>query len=253
MPRRFNYTGRQKIRRADAAIRIVGSGPSLGFDAVLNLGTYKIDPQARVAVEAYRSRTASYKRFEYGYANNPVAPAERSLAEFHDEQGILFRVKVTMEEGGLGKLLAEADGIRPVESTGDGSTRPLLPVVCHPLDGEAWKIDFGTGSAAPMLAIDSGIPLRHQYATDPTFRAIAMPAIFRQILTRILTQEELDEEPDPEDWRSQWLEFGRRAAGTNHPEDLNDDQAVDDWIDSAVSAFARSHRFVDAIAAPTPA
>lgn len=249
MPRRFNYTGRQKIRRADANIRLVGSGSTLAFIAELNLQSYKLDPQARVAVEAYRSRTASYRRFEYGYAGAITPPPDRSLADFQTEDDILFRVKVTLEQDGLGKLLAEADGIAPkLPDETDSSAKPLLPVASYDLGGETWRVVFD-GNKDPVLVIDPKVPLGKQYATDPFFRAIAAPAILRQILVRTLTEEVLeDEEPDPDHWTSRWLAFARALAG-KEPDD-DDDQNRDLWIDNAVTAFARRGRFLDVLAAP---
>jgi hypothetical protein len=224
----------------------------LAFIAELDLGSYKLDPKARVAVEAYRSRTASYRRFEYGFATAIAPPVDRSLAEFQTEDDILFRVKVTLEQDGLGRLLAEADGIAPrMPDEADDSAKPLLSVSSYDLDGETWRVVFD-GNKDPVLVIDPKVPQGKQYAVEPLFRAIAAPAILRQILDRIHLVEVMDdEEPDLNHWTTRWLAFARNLTGTTPNEDA-DEQAWEEWIQPAVSAFARRGRFLDVLAAPAP-
>lgn len=248
MPRRFNYTGRKKIRRPDAEVRIHGTGADLRFDARLSLEDYGLDPQARVVVEAYRSRTASYRRFEFGHINAPLVPVDRSLAEFQEPDGILFRVKVTLDQDGLGKLLAEADGISPrLPDEADDTAKPLLDVISYDLEGESWRLDF-IGASAPQLAIDSRIPERQLYARNPVFRALAVPAILREILTRILIVNEDVEETDPEHWTTRWLAFARPYANNPVPDvDESDVEDRREWIENAVRAFAKHGKFLDAL------
>lgn len=249
MPRRFNYTGRKKINRADAEIRLHGVGTELRFDAKLTLGGYHLDPQARVAVEAYRARTANYRRFEFGHLNAPLPPADRSLGDFLDPKGILFRVKVTLDTDGLGRLIAEADGIRPYQPDETaGTVQPLLDVVSYDLGGEAWRLNF-RGASAPELVIDSSIPEKQDYARDPRFRALAAPSILREILTRILLIDQSVQEDDPEHWTNRWVKFGERQVGQPVPEFENDDKEDEcrDWIDDAVRSFAKQGKLVDAL------
>jgi hypothetical protein len=252
MPRRFNYTGRKKIRRPDAEIRLQGAGADLRFDAKLSLEGYGLDPHARVAVEAYRSRTASYRRFEFGHVNAPLVPADRSLADFQEPDGILFRVKVTLDQDGLGKLLAEADGInprRPDET--DDTAKPLIDVQCADLDGEAWRLDF-PGAGAPVLLIDRRIPAGTFFAKDPVFRVLVVPGILREILTRLfLIDPELIQEDDPEHWTSRWLQFARAHVGRDVPDPEEDEEEVrQEWIDDAVREFARRGKLIDCLLAP---
>src|SRR4051812_9243484 len=110
MARRLNYTGRKKIARHDVSVRVHSNGQGLSFDADLSrLGGYRLDPQARVYVEAYRSASTAWERWDFGQVGIITPPPEdrRSLDRFGGADGLLFRVKVTAGGDALGKLLAE--------------------------------------------------------------------------------------------------------------------------------------------------
>src|SRR4030095_6528310 len=110
MSRRLNFTGRKKISRTDAIIRLLRNDNTLGFVADLRLGDYQLgdtESAPRVFVEAYRSASMLWKRFDFGRIGTIKAPAESSLEEFGAPDGILFRVKVSADGEYLGKLLAE--------------------------------------------------------------------------------------------------------------------------------------------------
>src|SRR5688572_26183115 len=117
MPRRLNYTNRQKIKRQDVSIRLHRNAQGLSFNADLRLAEYKLDrvtPPPRVFVEAYRSAAALWKRFDFGRVGTVRAPEDCSLNEFGVAEGVLFRVKVSaVGDDTLGRLVAEADAIRP--------------------------------------------------------------------------------------------------------------------------------------------
>ena len=245
MARRFNYTGRKKINQGDVFVRIDGSGPTLRFDATLKLGDYKLAPNGRIFVEAYRGNTASWKRFDFGQINAPILPVTGSLAEFKDPGGILFRVKVTVEDNGIGRLLAKAEKIKPSAPGDDRNpAKSLLDTRTQELHGEAWRLDFTDGR--PLLLVDPRVGGK-EFAREPQFRALVAPAMFRQILTEyVMIDEAAIEDDDPDDVRNRWIHFAERTAKISFPGfDGVDEEDRREWIDSAVSAFASNAQVVD--------
>lgn len=248
MPRRFNYTHRQRILREHVSIRVLnGEGGALAFDGVIDLSSYGIEksqPKSRVYIEAYRGATASWKRFDFGCIESISPPADRSLDEFRVPEGILFRVRVTATDGeGAGRLVAEADGVRP-QLAGDDQ-HAVQPLIEHmPADDigdEVWRLDFS--GEMPLLKINSRIGIGvDQFLMDPRHRAVFAPAVMRQILTRIVLIEKFTgDEEDDMDWRQRWLRFAMRMSGSDpiSTQMLEDVQGAEDWINTAAEGFAK--------------
>lgn len=246
MPRRFNYTNRQRILREHVSIRVVqNQGESLSFEGAIDLSGYGIEkrhPQARVYVEAYRGATASWRRFDFGRVDAISPPSDRSLDGFRVPEGILFRVRVTTTDGeGAGRLVAEADGVRP-QLPGD-DLQAVQPLIQHmsaeDIGDEVWRLDFS--GEMPLLKINSRIGVGvDQFLMDPRYRAVFAPAVMRQVLTWIfLIDKSTGDEDDDEDWRQRWLRFSVRVAGSDHPPIGDDTRAIEEWINLGVEGFAR--------------
>ena len=87
-------------------------------------------------------------------------------------------------------------------------------------------------------------------ASTPVFRSLVCAAALREILTRILRVEG-HTDPDAEDqndWRSRWLRFAVAFPGVGDPPPQDEEDEFDDWIESAVAAFARQFRLRDQFA-----
>lgn len=265
MPRRLNYTGRRRISRDDVSIRMHRNGRGLVFDAVLRLADYKLDnvnPPPHVYVEAYRGASALWKRFDFGRYGTIQPPADCSLDEFGVPEGILFRVKVSAAgDDALGRLLAEADAIRPrMPNEQDAHGQPLIQhVAADDIGDELWRVTDFDGSL-PLLKVNSRVPMGvDQFLRDPQHRATVMPAVMRQVLTRILIldRDAWDEE-DEGSWQRRWLNFAARLPGVGPCPDAEEDtgrlrntEELDRWIDDAVEAFAaRAALFTAAFAEP---
>lgn len=248
MPRRFNYTGRQRVLREHVHIRVLQADDgSLSFDGAIDLSAYGIEKQhaqSRVYIEAYRGATASWKRFDYGSVNAISPPADRSLNEFKVPEGILFRVRVTTTDGdGVGRLVAEADGVRP-QLPGDDpqAVQPLIQhMAADDIGEEVWRLDCS--GEMPLLKINSRIGVGvDQFLMDPRHRAVFAPAVMRQILTWILLIEKSHgDEEDEMDWRQRWLRFATRMSGSDpvSSETADDIRITEDWINVAVEGFAK--------------
>lgn len=250
MPRRFNYTGRQRIRREDAAIRILDDGGRLRFNADLRLGAYvsgNVAPKPRVYVEAYRGASAQWKRFDFGSLDTCHAPTDCTLDEFGVPEGILFRVKVTGAGGeSEGRLLAAADAIRPrLPNERDDHVQPLIQhVAANDIGDELWRVDFS--GQLPLLKVNSRVPGGvEQFLLDATHRAGITPAVMRSVLARILLIErDRGDEDDEHDWRTLWLRFAASLCHAAPPEAddnvgaLTNIDELEQWIDRAIEAFA---------------
>lgn len=253
MPRRFNYTDRKRIRREDATIRLHEDDQGLRFTAELHLGGYgleRVQPVPRVYIEAYRGASTQWRRFDFGPLDVCHAPADCGLDDFGDPEGIHFRVKVTGTGGDTaGRLLAAADGIRPVlPDASPGAVRPLIQhAPTHEIGDELWRIDFG--GTEPLLLVNDQVPGGiGEYLRDPLQRASIMPAVMRRVLERILIiDDDGGDDDDDTSWQRRWLRFGAALCGTAPPEGAADKEDLARWIDDAVEAFARRFELLPAM------
>ena len=62
------------------------------------------------------------------------------------------------------------------------------------------------------------------------------PEVFRQVLRRILIEDEHTDPDCDDDWPSLWLKLARQLPGMDEPPASTDDQEI--WIDRATEAFS---------------
>lgn len=244
MIRSINYTARQKIRRRDLAFTLSESPPSpLYFDAMIDLKQYQLPDDAAVYVEAYHRN--DYMRFDFGTVGRLIIPAERTVGQLGRTDAVRFRVKVVAAEG---LLVAEADGVRPVNlEESEESRQPLLVVRSAELGDEVWQVSCD--DETPTLLINNKVGDRNSLVRSGEFACLAWPAVVRQILTRILLVERFSDTEDDRDWRSLWLRFGLRMHQTFRvPEPANQDE-VEDWIEGVVKAFCSKQKLGEQLGA----
>jgi hypothetical protein len=238
--RRINHTKRRRIDKQDVTIRLfAASGGALEFSARVDLSKHESLPSdARIYIEAYRQTTRM--RFDFGtVAKAGFAGGRAALSEFADADAVQFAVKVTGVSGtSAGMLLADRDGISANDGADDSSREPLLPTCSADLGQEMWKLDFQNSTV--VLQINSRIPDWKGFAATPLFKAVAYPAIIRQVLARILIVEGWEDEEDVDDWRSKWLAFARSIPGVEAVEDEPED-GVGKWefIEEVAAAFSK--------------
>lgn len=237
--RTLNYTNRKRIRREDARITIREEKNGSVFDADLRLADYDLPGEARIFVEVYRQ--TQYMRFDFGQLGATHIPEDRRLTDFDSAEGVLFRVKVVTSADPHGLLLAEADQIKPKNSTDEDENRiPLLPVVPDEnLNDEIWRLEFDDEQT--LLKINSRLDYWRAVARDPVFVSLVYSPVLRSVLWRILLQEKHRDTEDVDDWRSRWLRFAVNLPGMSDPPGEEDEARLVDWIDNAVSAFCRRH------------
>ena len=249
MIRRFNYTGRRKIRREDVQITVLTGAEGASFNAQFDLSSYNLPVDALVAVEA--QRRSRFMRFPWGTVGSPLPPSDRRLRAFESADSVLFRLKVTGAGEHAGKLLAVADRLRPLAPDEQPKTvEPLLPVASEPLNGELWRVDFDDGK--PRLLIDEHFD-RDEVARHPAFVATALPAAFREILTRAYVVEEYnggDGDVEEDDWPDKWFQLARSLGVSDPLSDWfeADNRAANtefhDWVNEAVGRFCQHHDLV---------
>jgi len=233
--RKLNYTGRKRIKRSQVRIdlRRNGEGKRL-FDIRLSLEDLDLAPDARVFVEAYHR--SAYQRFDFGTVGAPKVPSDRYLGRFRASALPLFRVKVVDRSTSHGIILAALDKIRAetVEAAAAGS-RSLLFVEYDDLGSRVWELDLE--GDWPVLRLNRDAEEIGLIAGgDGRFAALVYPQVFRQILTRVLIEDEHTDPGCDDDWPSLWLKLGCLLPGVGPPPPMGkSEQAA--WIDRAVDAF----------------
>ena len=238
--RRFHFTQRQRISSSDVTIRLYDDRAPAMFEVQrLVLEPYSLPPDARVSVEAYRQTVC--QRFPWGTVASRN-PSVWTLEEFGSTEGVRFRIKVTARTTPRGQLLAIADRIAPVTEL--GAARSFLPIELSPLGEEVFRVAWDS-SDEPILLVNERIG--KEVVQSPEFRALAMPAVMREILTRFVVVERRRPDVDDSSLCTRWLSFGiRMAGGTTPPEvtDSNDSDVTDDcfaWIEDAVKGFCEHY------------
>lgn len=248
MSRRFNYTGRKKLMRTDVRIHVheAKGGQPQSFTAEIKIpADLKLDPQARVYVEAYIG--ASSMRFDFGTVAAVRPPGDCSLTDIDEGAPVLFRVRVVDETQHVGRLLASANGIRP-EGEDDGKHRKsLLPLRSCDMGEEVWRLTFDP-DAGPELAVNSRVPgIMERLKSDAILMGLIYPEVVRQIARRIW-----DEDfgvPDDAEWLVDWKVWLEEQLGRT----VSADEVieVDELADDMVKNFAIKHKFASAMAALT--
>jgi hypothetical protein len=238
MKRTFNYTGRRKIGRKDVAITLWQKNGSWSFEADLNLGDYHFPRNAEVWVEAHRQNL--WMQWPWGTVSSLRPASERKLAEFDVPDGILFRVRVVQPPGQEHhKLVGEADGI-PFVKAGEAEVprRHLIVPVPDALDQQLWKINFDTDP--PSLSVNKDAqPSWKELARSPQFIALVYPDVLRQILLRVLLDDQWTDDDEDGGWQTDWMRFTRGLGGLGQLPRPDLEQDRENWIEEAVSAFCR--------------
>ncbi len=244
LQRRFNSTGRLRIPRSKIDISLeqpadLNVVPSAR--ASLKLDGLDVPGDAVVAIEAYY-RTSSM-RFACGIVNNLSVPERMVLADIDKGGAVRFRVLVIASDG-TGRILAAADGLRP-SVPGDGADRQaLLPMRETDIGNELWKIevDYRTG---PVLLVNNRVSgLAAQIRTTPLLQGLIMPHAFRAILQSLNPNGESD---DDDLWGDNWRRFLSELGVATEAEDPDDDDSIEEWIKSAVMAFADVRQFAERV------
>ena len=236
--RHFNYTARKRLLHADTSVTLIQTSDTLSFDAQLNLTSYDLPANALVILEAYRH--TSLRRYRFGRVASPRPEEPTDLTGLPDSDTLLFRVKIVDAAPDSGKLLAEADRIRPTDPEG-GDRLSLVHVRETELSGELWRLTFDKDF--PVLLLEKRFGPRELLLGSPHFRWLVLPQLYRELL-REAFKSDVDDEDDEsvQSWQAQIV---RQAASntSESPPDNDGENQREEWITSAVRAFCRRHAF----------
>lgn len=242
MIRKFNYTGRRTIKRSNIRIDLLRNEQAKRFFNIsLHLEDLKLPSNAHVYVEAYH-RTA-YQRFDFGTVDKRTVPFDLRLSQFSDSTIPLFRVKVVDKTDTHGRILAAVDKIRPesVDALPAGS-QSLLFVEYEDMGDVVWQLDMD--GDWPVLKLNRRIEeISLVASSDNRFLPLVYPEVFRQILHRILIDDQHTDPDCDDDWPSLWLKLACSLPGMSIPPQRGraGQQA---WIERAVGAFGYSNKML---------
>lgn len=243
MIRKFNYTGRKKIKRSNARIDLLRDQEGRRyFNIRFQPDNLNLPDNAHIYVEAYHR--SGYQRFNFGTVGKFIRPPDRRLNRFSDKIIPLFRVKIVDRTSSHGRILASVDKIRPesIDKAPAGS-QSLLYVEYDDLGDVIWQLDLD--GDWPVLKLNLRIEEISLIASsDNRFQPLVYPEIFRQILHRILVEDEHTDPDCDDDWPSMWLRLACSLPGMTLPPQLNKaEQQI--WIDKALDAFSSNAKMLE--------
>jgi hypothetical protein len=243
MIRKFNYTGRKRIKRSVVRIDLLRDedGKRI-FNAALRLDDLSVPANARVYLEAYH-RTG-YQRYDLGTVGNCRTPSDRRLSNFSDAALPLFRVKVVDISSTHGRILATVDKVR-AESIEDtpADSQSLLFVEYDDLGNKIWNLDLD--GDWPLLKLNQRVDeISLVASSDNRFLSLVYPEVFRQILKRIIIEDEHTDPDCDDDWPSLWLKLACSLPDVSMPPQLSrPDQIL--WIEKAVESFCTNFNILE--------
>jgi len=243
MIRKFNYTGRKKLKRQRVDISVADERPYKSFTATLDLKGLGLADDAKVYIEPYYK--SSFMRFPFGTVSNPQTPENTVLTDIPSTSIIRFRVKVVDEATKLGRIIRVADKIKPKNLEESGNRESILHIDWDKdLDQQIFRVTFPDNDY-PRLEINKRIEnAKELVKSDPIFRSLVFPVAVRQVAERIaMTWEEFDEEDCS--WQSKWLKFIKEVLHENVEVEFeeNNEDEINHWVDEIVAAFCRKNKF----------
>ncbi|MCD6304990.1 MAG: hypothetical protein J7M32_01730 [Deltaproteobacteria bacterium] len=237
MIRKLNYTGRQKIPRCNVEIDVRRDRAGMRtFDIRLHLDRLDLPGKAHIYVEAYHR--SGYQRFDFGTLEKMRIPEDMRLTRLSRSAIPLFRIKVVDTSDRHGRILGSVDKIRP-QSVDDqpADRQTLLHVEFDDLGNKIWELDLE--GDWPTLRLNAGAEeISFIAGADYRFLSLVYPEVVRQILTRILIQDDhTDPECNDDDWPTLWLRLASDLPGMRPPPQTEKAER-ERWIEDAVEAFA---------------
>lgn len=244
---RFNYTKRREIARRYCQIDLHRiDGDRAYFSAQLRLDGYGFDPSASIRIDAWRSNAS--QRWDFGTVGE-ILPPPQSERVLHDVPTTAqFKVSVVASDGS-GLLYGVSPALKPKRV--DEPRESLLPVTQEDLGNEVWRLDFGDGTDPAVLQVNKQIDGDVQVITgSSSFQPIALPAVFREVLTHAILVQGVDQDDTIESGWQDWLKLASHHVGGEKvpyvPPSADDQrrQEAVRWIDRAVESFAAKHEFM---------
>jgi hypothetical protein len=243
MIRKFNYTGRKKLKRQRVDISVADERPYKSFTATLDLKGLGLPDDAKVYIEPYYK--SSFMRFPFGTVSNPQTPKNTILTDIPSTSIIRFRVKVVDETTKLGRIIRVADKIKPKNLEESGNRMSILYIDWDKdLDQQIFRIVFD--HEYPCLEINKRIEnAKELVKSDQVFRSLVFPVAVRQVGYKIVNTWGDFEEEDSS-WQATWLKFIKDVLKVNVDVEFDEDRSEDEinhWVEEIVAAFCRKNKF----------
>jgi hypothetical protein len=135
--------------------------------------------------------------------------------------------------------------VRPSIDGEHAGRKSIFPVEYRDLGQEVWRVDIDD-IGGPILLLNSRIPaVVHRISENPLVAGALLPAAFRVVLSYIANDPSEDEE-DGAGWKADWKRFCCEGLGVeDDPEDLEDDDAREQWVADAVRRYCETKAFVE--------
>jgi hypothetical protein len=173
-----------------------------------------------------------------------AVPSGMILSEIDRGGAVRFRLLVT-DADRTGRIIAAADGLRPVRDRNSPDRQSLLPLRETDLGDQLWKIDvdFRTG---PTLLVNGTVPgLASRLREQALLQGLILPHALRVILMEVGRGGAQEEDEDI--WRRDWRRFLEALDVPVEPEDSEDQESLEDWIEQAVDAFCAQKNFASRV------
>lgn len=242
--RRLNSTGRKRITRDHVSIELSSPLDTFSFPsatAVIDLAGLNLEPNARVVLEAYFR--SSSMRFRCGTVDKLAVPKPMVLTDIDRGGAIRFRLLVIAPDES-GRILASAEGLKPLQKSDTPDREPLLGLRETDIGEELWRVDLDDRNG-PLLVINSRVPsLATQLRTQSLIQGLILPHALREVLRNLPPE---GEEDDDHDWGGNWRKFLAELEVSVEPEDPNDDEAREEWVQEAIERFTSLKRFAEVL------
>ena len=244
LQRRLNSTGRKRITRDCVTIELTPPLDTFSFPvavAKIDLSGLDLDRAARVVMEAYFR--SSSMRFPCGTVGSIAIPSQLVLTDIDRGGAIQFRLLVIAPDGS-GRIVASAEGLKPLQKSDTPERQPLLPLRETDLGEELWRVDIDDRNG-PWLVINSRVPgLAGKLRTDLLIQGLILPHALREVLRHLPSEGEDEEDHD---WGDDWRKFLEQLDVAPEPEDSSDEESLHQWVEDAVDRFSRLKRFAELV------
>lgn len=240
--RRLNSTGRKRIKRDRIVIELSPPIDNFSFPsatAEIDLKDLGLDHSARVVLEAYFR--SSSMRFPCGTVGELRIASRLVLTEIDRGGAIQFRLLVIAADNS-GRILASAEGIKPLQKADTPDRQPLLPLRETDIGEELWRVDLDDRNG-PWLVLNSRVPgLASRLRSEPLIQGLILPQALREVLRHLPSEVEEDDEHD---WGDGWRKFLEQLEVPTEPDDVSDEESLNQWVDDIVDRFCRLRSFAE--------
>lgn len=239
----INYTGRKNIPLSNIDYTFDEKNSLLIVKEVSLKGIINYSDPVRVYAEAYR-RISESKKIELTLSHDMIT--ERTELQIPSGwNSFRLRIFATGEDK---KIIAQASGLSihyGIKSSG------ILNVQYSDIGDRIWHVDYDD-DRGPILIINKNIPNIEIISREESFRAVVAPAMFKDIINRMVFVDGIDYDSPEVEWHEKWINFIENISGQIpdyvRKEEINDSDNKEEaasWIDEVVSEFCKKNNLLE--------